>query len=173
MNKELLNDLYRYACTLTGERDDAYDLVQKAVENYLRQKQSRWAKPVQSPKFYLMRSIRNSWLDTVRHKRLQLVVNDQLQALETVETPTLADLFMYQRDMESLMAGLSNEERELLFLWAIEEYTFQEISDLRSVPRGTLLSQMHRLKKRIIHELETREEQDRQQSKTGLWEVEV
>ena len=41
------------------------------------------------------------------------------------------------------------EERELLFLWAVEEYTIEEIAHMKQVPKGTLQSKLHRLKKRI------------------------
>ena len=37
MDKTLLNQLYRYAISLTGDGDEAYDLLQQAVESYLRQ----------------------------------------------------------------------------------------------------------------------------------------
>ena len=37
----------------------------------------------------------------------------------------------------------------MLYLWAVEEYTVDEIALLTETPRGTLLSRLHRLKKRV------------------------
>ena len=163
MDKALLNRLYRYACTLTGDRDDGYDLVQKAVESYL-----RTADTVQSAEFYLMRSIRNAWYDQVRKTRLQLIVNEQLRSEQSLQQdnvpPSLFDLLIQEQDVERLMQWLSVEERDLLYLWAVEEYTFQEISELHNIPKGTLLSQMHRLKKRISKKLDTL----KSESQTGV-----
>jgi len=41
--------------------------------------------------------------------------------------------------------------RELLYLWAVEEYTSKELADLFNVPPGTILSRLHRLKIKICN----------------------
>jgi DNA-directed RNA polymerase specialized sigma24 family protein len=35
------------------------------------------------------------------------------------------------------------------FLWVVEEYTMKEISELTGIPRGTLLSRIHRIRKKV------------------------
>lgn len=151
MDQALLNRLYRYAISLTGESDEAYDLVQQAVERYLR----RPPGTIQSPPSYLMRSIRNAFFDQVRQRNLHLVVSEELQQdnpeMDDIHSP--ADLLVHQQDVAQLMRLINSRERELLYLWAVEEYTVQEIADMQGVPRGTLLSKLHRLKKRVREQL--------------------
>lgn len=45
--------------------------------------------------------------------------------------------------------NLRSQEREALFLTAVEGYTAQEIADLTHQPRGTVLSLVHRAKQKI------------------------
>lgn len=151
MDQLLLNRLYRYAVSLTGERDEAYDLLQQTIERYLR----RQPGTIESPSSYLMRSIRNAFFDQVRRRNLHLVVSDEMQqqSVETDTAPLVEDLLIQQQDVAQLMQLLDSHERELLYLWAVEEYTVQEIADMQQVPRGTLLSRLHRLKKRIRQQL--------------------
>ncbi len=159
MDKALLNQLYRYAISLTGDGDEAYDLLQQAVERFLRQPKNK----VQVSSAYLMRSIRNLFFDQVRHRHLHLVVSEQLQQdiAEPEHAPPIADLLIHRQDVEQLMTGLSCHDRELLYLWAVEEYTVQEIADMRSAPRGTILSQLHRLKKKLRSQLSEQQESAR------------
>lgn len=151
MDQTFINRLYRYAFSLTNERDDAYELLQQAVERYLR----RQPTTVRSPLSYLMRSIRNAFFDRIRHSNLYPVVaDDQLQNSDEEATfPFIDDLLIRQQDAAQLLALLNSRERELLYLWAVEEYTVQEIADLQGVPRGTLLSQLHRMKNRLRKQL--------------------
>ena len=161
MDHSTLNRLYRYAVSLTGERDDAYDLLQQAVERYLKRR-----KQVEKPLSYIMRSIRHLFYDQLRHRHLQLVVNHQLQdrLVSPEDIPRLDDVLIDREDIEGLLQDLTHHESELLYLWVVEEYTAQEIADLREVPRGTVLSQIHRLKKK----LKARQHDVR---KVGLYEV--
>ena len=151
MDQTFLNRLYRYAFSLTDERDEAYELLQQAIERYLRHQPNK----VRSPLSYLMRSIRNAFFDRIRHNNLyQDIVEDQQQNnAEEVISPSIDDLLIQQQDIAQLLALLDNQERELLYLWAVEEYTIQEIADLQGVPRGTLLSRLHRLKNRLRKQL--------------------
>ncbi len=159
LDKTLLNSLYRYAVSLTGERNDAYDLTQHAVERYLRQ-----TTQVHSPLPYMMRSIRNAYFDQSKQRKLHLVVTENMKA-ETESHATIhgselspSELLIHQQDVERLMKLLTGQERELLYLWAVEEYTVQEIAHIKSIPRGTLLSQLHRLKKRVREQLKAVDE---------------
>ena len=36
-----------------------------------------------------------------------------------------------------------------MFLWAVEEYSVQEVANMQGKPKGTLLSKIHRLKQRL------------------------
>lgn len=149
LDKPLLNKLYRYAISLTHQEDQAYDVLQSCVEKFLKADQSA----IQSIEAYLMRMIRNEFIDQTRKKCFYSDVGpeivERLNNESALEEISLEDVFVQQSEVESLLGTMSGDERELLFLWAVEEYTLEEISQIKQVPRGTLLSKLHRLKKRI------------------------
>ena len=54
-----------------------------------------------------------------------------------------------QLDLEIIWKELNTVEREVLYYWAIEGMTAQEIADQIDVPRGTVLSRIYRIRKRF------------------------
>lgn len=149
LDKELLNQLYRFALSLCHNEDQAYDLLQSCVEKYLKADRSH----IEKPKAYMMRLIRNEFIDQIRRSRFQQEVD--AETLEKISDEavlgemSLEDIYIQQREVEDLLNTMRPDERELLFLWAVEEYTIDEIAQLKQVPRGTLLSRLHRLRRRI------------------------
>jgi RNA polymerase sigma-70 factor (ECF subfamily) len=149
LDKPLLNQLFRYAISLTHQEDQAYDVLQSCVEKFLKADHSS----IQSVEAYLMRMIRNEFIDQTRKKCFYSDVGPEVVSKISDEsalgTLSMEDVFIQQSEVESLLGTMSGDERELLFLWAVEEYTLEEISQMKQVPRGTLLSKLHRLKKRV------------------------
>ena len=60
-----------------------------------------------------------------------------------------------QHDLDVVIAVLEPMERELLFLWAVEGYTAQELADQTGAPRGTVLARLHRLRSKILRHVGT------------------
>lgn len=149
LDKETLNQLYRYAIAISKDDDLAYDLLHSCMEKYLKATH----KDIQNPVAFIKRSIRNEYIDQLRKQKniCEFDTNENNLGLIGLEQgmPTLEALYIQQREAEKLITLLSNEEGELLYLWAVEEYTVSEIAEIQGVPKGTLLSKMHRLKKRI------------------------
>lgn len=159
LDKSSLNQLYRYALALTRDEDQAYDLLQSSIEKFLKIATDDISQPMP----YLKRSIRNDFIDQYRKQKklcsLSSISEEDGVVLEQ-DSPSLESLYIQQRDIEQLIDLLSPEESELLYLWAVEEYTIAEIAHLQNVPKGTLLSKMHRLKKRVkqaMNDIESRQ----------------
>lgn len=146
-NKDELNQLYRYALSLTAQEDMAYDLLQGAVERYLQKSSS-----VEKKQAYLKTVIRNLYFDLLRRDKVVPIVSiesDEVSHIEPVTDESMDDLLISQQEIEQLISILNTQENELLYLWAVEEHTVDEISLIYQKPRGTILSKLHRLKKRI------------------------
>ena len=147
-----LNQLYRYALSLSAQEDVAYDLLQAALERYLKKS------PVAEKSLaYLKIIIRNLYIDLQRRSKTLPMVSiesDEVVHIEPVDISLLDDLLINEQAVEQLTAMLSSEENELLYLWAVEEYTVDEISVMFHKPRGTVLSKLHRLKQRIRKQVE-------------------
>lgn len=144
-----LHGLYRYGLSLTNEPARAYDLLHDALERYLGREQS--GKAVETPQYYVRRIMRNRFIDELRRQR-----RFPLQSLEQLDDSTAAagfqsldDLLITQQRTESIWAQLNPLERELLHLWAVEEFTAEEIARQTDTPRGTILSRIHRLRKKL------------------------
>lgn len=147
-NKEELNKLYRYALSLTMQEDVAYDLVQTGLERYLNRTSQSYEKPLA----YLKIIIRNLYFDLQRRNKVVPMISiesGELSHIIPIDDTSMEDLLVNEQEVQCLLANLNNEENELLYLWAVEEYTADEISLIYKKPRGTILSKLHRLKKRI------------------------
>jgi len=149
LDKKLLNQLYRYSISLTNNEDLAYDLLQSSLEKYLSSK----ATDIEVPVAYIKRIIRNKFIDQTRQQRFQYDVDadgiNQLTDEKALEAVSLEEIYIKQTEVDAVLGTMSSDERELLYLWAVEEYTFEEIAQMKQISRGTLLSRLHRLKKRV------------------------
>ncbi len=150
-DERLLNSLYRYALSLTHEPHQAYDLVQSCCEKILR-------KPPHNStlKPFMLKVIRNQFIDQYRRKKLELVVDATTSSIHAIEEQTtlqeLDDIMIDKQHVAMLLQRLCTQDRELLYLWAVEGVTMQELADQTNTPRGTLLSRLNRLKKRLKQE---------------------
>ena len=135
---DLLQRGFRYALSLTHDRTAAEDLLQEACLRI-----SRRGGPWQAG--YLLKAIRNRCIDDVR--REARVRFEPLDAL-----PPLADAEEGDHEnhtLERALGRLSSTERELIFLHVVEEYTAAEIAEMTGKPRGTILSAVHRAKRKL------------------------
>jgi len=151
-DKDELNKFYRYAISLTQDGDLAYDLLQSALERYLK----KVSKAVENPNAYLKTIIRNLFIDHERRKKVVPMIsmdNEEILNSDNYVEPTddrsMDDVLITRQEALQLTKLLTPEENELLYLWAVEEYSTAEISVISQQPKGTILSKLHRLKKRV------------------------
>jgi len=147
MNLEkLLHSGYRYAFSLTHSREEAEDLVQEAWFKLNRQKRTAFNKSL------FLLTIRHQFID--QYRRGKLIV---FEAMEN-EPVTKENKFSYYENcnyeqLESSLAILRTEEREALFLNAVEGYSAREIANMTERPRNTVLSLIYRSKQKLIKSL--------------------
>lgn len=160
-NKEELNLLYRYALSLSQHEDVACDLVQSALERWLKKLRNEPSdKPQQNPEkllAYLKTTIRNLYFDQLRRDKVVPMVSMESEdntIIEPVDDVSMEQALINQQQVHQLIECLNSEENELLYLWAVEEHTADEIARIYEKPRGTILSKLHRLKKRIRQQLQ-------------------
>ncbi len=158
-NEAQLNKLYQYAYSLARNTDDAYDLVYTCVERYLRMNS-----PKQEAMAYLKRSIKNAFLDQLKSSAHQkeVLFEDTLNSKQTddnfcgsavdnlveMDTDCLEDILINEQEVVAFTERLNAEENELLYYWAVEGFTVQELSEVTGKPKGTLLSKLHRIRKK-------------------------
>ena len=62
---------------------------------------------------------------------------------------SLEQIIVDKLTIERVWQSLNSAEREVVYLWAVEEMTASEIALHLDLPRGTVLSRLFRLRKRV------------------------
>ncbi len=145
-DREVLQKLYRYACTLCTNKDDAYDLLQYALEKYLHEQSDN---KKGSEISYVRTIIRNRFIDGYRRKKRFPEESYDDESTVAIDVTSLEDTVLAQVELEIMWQKFDPFEREILYYWAVEEMTAQEISEQINKPRGTVLSRIYRLRKKI------------------------
>jgi RNA polymerase sigma-70 factor (ECF subfamily) len=144
-NKQL-NSLYRYCFSLTGEEHESYDLLQSGIEKYLKKS----SEGIENKPAYIKRIIRNHYIDKCRKKsKIEEEQYDETVTYVDMNTNSLEKIVASQYQVEAVWQQLTVSEREIMYFWAVEGYTTDELAAFLEMPRGTLLSKIHRLRKRL------------------------
>jgi RNA polymerase sigma-70 factor (ECF subfamily) len=145
-SKEELNRFYRYCLSLTGDENSAGDLLQCCLEKYVKLE----TLAVNDSKAYFRRMIRNRFIDDQRKKgHQQFYELDEEKTVIPLDLRSLDDIIVEREMVDIILKSLTPHEREILFLWAVEGFTVQDISNDLGIPKGTLLSRLHRLKIKV------------------------
>ena len=155
---DMLDRSYRLALRLTGDSQDAEDLVQEAALRAFRFRHS--FQRGTSFKAWFYRIIVNYFYTTTRRKRVATT------SLDDLSEPN--DVFLFRRSAEAgllrpdadpaattvarlaesdvarALASLPDEFRDVSTLYFMDDLSYQEIADILEVPIGTVRSRLHR-----------------------------
>ena len=140
----------RFALSLTGNRDDADDLLQSTVERVLGRGLPEGADVLR----WMFRVARNLWIDEVRSRRVRLVAagrEPEVEAAVDGEDAAIGGLQM--REIAEAMASLPEEQRALLSLVAVEGLTYREAAEVLEILIGTVMSRLARARAGIAARL--------------------
>lgn len=151
---------YRCAYRWTGTPEGAEDLVQELlVRLYPRLNELR---ALDRPKPWAMRVMYRIFVDQLRRERSSPVQfgmeaggnapvgDEEVELADDSEEP--ARLVEQQLTHDRILAAwahLGEEHRAVLSMHDIEGYTLNELSEIMSVPLGTLKSRLHRARARL------------------------
>lgn len=149
--------LYRVALSLTGQPADAEDLVQdtlirahRAIERF----------DGAHPRAWLLTILRHTHLNRVRGKSAVLLFDgdtaeatfDRLgTAAPSAEEVVVSATF--EAGVAAALASLPEKHRQVVTLVDIEGLSYQAAADALGVPRGTVMSRLHRARARIREQL--------------------
>lgn len=139
-----LNQLYRFCYSLTVDESSAYDLLQNSLEKFLKSQ----AKKTNNLAF-MYRIIRHQFIDEYRKQSKHQIVSFEEQDYIDFDVKTLESIRIDNDLIEQVLKYLDPIEREILYYWAIEGYSTQQIADMLTMPKGTVLSKIHRMRLRI------------------------
>ena len=150
LSEDDLNTLYRYAMTLCHQRDNAYDLLQSALEKYLiEQKCQRVA--VENPMAFVRALIRNRFIDQYRYERRWDTREFDECVTYDISPGGLEQVSIDTQTLDNIWSELAPQDRDILYHWAVLGYSTDEACEQLGMPRGTFLSRIHRLRKKLQH----------------------
>ncbi len=146
--------IYRFAYRLTGNRDDAEDLIQEAlIEAY--EAFGRFSRGTHFDR-WVFRIMRNTYLDKVRAKppvRVESLtcassISDGETARDIIDLRGAADRELFAKTLDGpiqeALQTLPAEFRIVVILADIHELSYEEISQTLQCPIGTVRSRLHR-----------------------------
>jgi RNA polymerase sigma-70 factor (ECF subfamily) len=137
--------LRRYARALTGDRAAADDLVQDTLERAL-------------SRFHLWRrgSDLRAWLFTIMHNIFVNQARSRMRYPHDALDESAADALHYRepdwtdlRDIGNALERLPVEQRTVVLLVGLEQFTYEEAARVLQVPIGTVMSRLSRGRERM------------------------
>lgn len=156
-----LDRVYRAAVMLTRDRQQAEDLVQttylKALQRFSTFREGT------NIKAWLMRILRNTWIDKLRHRKvvgtvlpLEEEYSDESNGeagYEWTETADLIEKFSDQQVIDAL-GQLPDDQKLTLLLVDVEQMEHSDVAEIMGVPVGTVKSRTSRSRAALREQLE-------------------
>lgn len=150
--------LYRVALSLTGQKADAEDLVQDTLVRAFRAA-DRFDGA--HPRAWLLTILRRAHLNRVRVRRPVLLRDGESVERDLENTsPAVASAeeVAISAEFEAVVAdvlrALPDKHRAVVTLVDIEGLSYQEAADVLGIPRGTVMSRLHRARGRMRDRLD-------------------
>lgn len=157
-----MDSLYNFALKMTGDSDDASDLIQ---ETYLKAFRffDKFEKGTNC-KAWLFRIMKNTYINTYRKSAKEPdkvdyedVENfyENIKASNTDSAHLEKDIYdnLLDDELSEAVTSLPEDFRTVVILADIEGYTYEEIADFIDVPVGTVRSRLHRARKMLFTKL--------------------
>jgi RNA polymerase sigma-70 factor (ECF subfamily) len=145
--------VYRTAYSVTGNRQDAEDVLQTVFMNLVDRDLPGGL--VRNPKAYLYRAAVNAALNTVRSRKRHHLVDgvEEIEAPATSGSAGPDDLI--RRRLLIAIAKLKPKEVEILILRYEHDYSDAEIAKMLGKSRGTIAVSLYRTRARLKKLLRT------------------
>ena len=152
-------ELYNFALRLTGNRQEAEDLLQESyfkAYKYFHQLRER-----SKFKEWIFQITANQFKNFLRKKKKENTFyhDDSEQAfVEKEKVYRNPDELCFQSDrskiVQQALDHISPKMRSVLVLFEIEGYSIEEVSDTLGISRGTVKSRLHYARKKLRERLE-------------------
>lgn len=142
-----LGGLRRYARALARDTEAANDLVQETVASALRH-WDKW-RGDGALRAWLFTILRHRHIENARKQsRWSKITVQDTEAAEAQAGPDALDP-IYVRDIAAAFADLPSEQRETLFLVAVEGMSYAETAEMTGAPVGTVMSRLARARRHL------------------------
>jgi RNA polymerase sigma-70 factor (ECF subfamily) len=142
----LIPALRRYAYALLRNHAAADDLVQDTLERALSHWTSR--RPDGELRAWLFSILRNLHIDAYRQARRR-GAEVEIDEDDHRETATRQETALEARDVLAALDQLPEEQKSLLLLIGVEDFSYEEAARIVGVPIGTVMSRLSRARQRL------------------------
>jgi RNA polymerase sigma-70 factor (ECF subfamily) len=144
----------RFAVALTGDIDEADDLVQEACVRALTRRE-QW-QPGTRLDSWMYRIVQNVWFDSLRAKKIrgEQVDVDSAPALTGLDGRQVVETRLTLNTVSAALAHLPNEQRILIALVCIDGLSYKEAAEITAAPIGTVMSRLARARQELQARLE-------------------
>ncbi|MCL4547596.1 MAG: sigma-70 family RNA polymerase sigma factor [Bacteroidetes bacterium] len=157
-----MDAVYNFALRMTGDEDDADDLVQETFLKAFRFF-DKFEKGTNC-KAWLFRILKNSYINDYRKQTKEpdkVDYEDVQNFYENIKSDQI-EMQHYEQDaftnllddeISSAITDLPEDFRTVIILSDIEGFTYEEIADFVDIPVGTVRSRLHRARKMLYAQL--------------------
>jgi RNA polymerase sigma-70 factor (ECF subfamily) len=151
---ELLPRLRRFAVALTGDLDQADDLVQETCMRAL-SRVEQW-QPGTRLDSWMYRIAQNLWLDRARARKVrgEQVNVEAAEALAGTDGRDVVESRLTLQAVSAALGHLPAEQRVLIALVCIDGLSYKEAADITQTPIGTVMSRLARARRELHARLE-------------------
>ena len=145
--------LRRFALGLTGNADDADEVVQAACEKALSGAE-RWVAGTRLDS-WLYRVVHTVWLDELRRRKRRRNLTGLDEAMERASPSVLSgvEARLTLEEVRRMITELPSEQRAALLLVCVEEMSYREAAAVLDVPVGTVMSRLARARAQLAERL--------------------
>ena len=138
-------DVFRFALSLSGDRDDAEDVTSEA---FVRAYASRQPIRTETVRAYLFTIARHYWLETLRRRRPQVPLDESLPS--SGGNPTATTEHASQLDaVDARLVRLPEIDRTALVLRAVHELPYAEIARVLGISEVAAKVKVHRARRAL------------------------
>jgi RNA polymerase sigma-70 factor, ECF subfamily len=148
-----LDRLYRAAWALCGSREDAEDLVQETYTRLL-------ARPRllrnEDDIGYLLRALRNTFLNQRRTESRRLRAGPLPEALDLVADPRAREpqAALEASELYAAIASLPDDFRDVLVAVDVTGLSYKEAASALRIREGTVMSRLYRARRQVVRAID-------------------
>ena len=141
-------NLYKFAYSLSRSRDDAWDLTQQTILQWARKNRS--IRNPNATKSWLYTTLYREHLkNTKKRSRFTSFAEEKEEPEKTAPSDIQQIKAAEAQDAMNALLQLKDRYRQVVSLYFLESYTYEEIANILSIPIGTVMSRLSRGKEQL------------------------
>ena len=140
--------IYSVAFQMMGDKQDAEDMLQESLIKIYKNRMNFM--PNSSPFPWISAIVRNTCIDELRKRKMQIASNYNIDTLKESESVIQkSETFEIATNLKKNMEKISDESLYLMTLRNVEGLSYDEIAKIVNMPVGTVKSKVSRARKKI------------------------